>query len=176
MPVAARSGASKPIPPAPPPDVRKPDPELNRRTDLEVPPVPDVPDLRGLEGKALRDAVEKSRTAAEPRTVKHKKPANGEDPRDPATVKTSTNTWLLFFLDDAGNLYQQRNPGTALEPYWQNGLVIVPGPVDHPEVVRRDSGGTSTLALFYLKAVGSLNQVVMRTSTTDGASWGPEPS
>lgn len=172
--VFARETPTKPIPPSPGAGERRPDPALERRTDLNIPPLPHVPDLEGLSGEALRKGIEDSREIAKPRTVTHKKPLKGEDPRDPATVKTRSNTWLLFFLDDVGNLYQQRNAGTALEPYWQNGLVIVPGPVDHPDVVRRDEGETSTLGLLYLKTVASLKQVVMRTSTTDGTSWGPE--
>ncbi len=47
-------------------------------------------------------------------------------------------------------------------------------PVDHPEIVRLDAGSSSTLGLFYLKTVGSLKQIVRRSSTTAGNTWGAE--
>lgn len=134
---------------------------------------PALPDTTGLSGQALADALATS-GLANVRDVRHKNPKPGDDPRDPATVRIDTGAWLLFFLDSAGNLYQQQNPGTALDPYWQSGNVIVTGPVDHPDVVRLDAGSTSTLGLFYLRTVGSQNQVMARTTTTDGASWGTE--
>ena len=114
------------------------------RSDLVADPVPSLPDTQGLSGQALVDAMTKS-GLGKIRDVRHKNPKPGDDPRDPATVRLSSGTWLLFFLDSTGNLYQQHNPGTALDPYWQSGNVIVTGPVNHPDVVRLDSGGTSTL-------------------------------
>jgi RHS repeat-associated protein len=143
------------------------------RSDLVADPVPAVPDTQGLSGQALLNAMAQS-GLGEIRDVRHKNPKPGDDPRDPATVQLSSGAWLLFFLDSAGNLYQQRNPGTALDPFWQSGNVIATGPVDHPDVVRLDAGGTSTLGLFYLRTVSGLAQVMARTSTTDGASWSTE--
>lgn len=143
------------------------------RSDLTVAPVPTIPDTKGLSGQALLDAMAKSGDA-QIRDVRHKNPKPGDDPRDAATVRIDTGAWLLFFTDSEDNLYQQGNPGTALDPFWQSGNVIVTGHVYHPEAVRLDAGATSTLGLFYLRAVGSLNQVMARTSTTDGASWSAE--
>jgi RHS repeat-associated protein len=148
-------------------------PTVAPRNDLVADPVPAVPNTAGLSGQDLASAMVKS-GLGQIRDVRHKNPKPGDDPRDPAMVRIDTGASLLFFLDSTGNLYQQLNPGTALDPYWQSGNVIVTGPVDHPDVVRLDSGGTSTLGLFYLRTVGSLAQVMARTSTTDGASWSTE--
>jgi RHS repeat-associated protein len=140
------------------------------RSDLVADPVPALPDAQSLSGQALADTMAKS-GLGQVRDVRHKNAKPGDDPRDPATVQLSSGAWLLFFLDSTGNLYQQRNPGTALDPFWQSGNVIATGPVNHPDVVRL---GSSTLGLFYLRTVGSLTQVMARTSTTDGASWSTE--
>jgi hypothetical protein len=148
-------------------------PTVAPRDDLVADAVPAIPNTAGLSGPDLGSAMVKS-GLGKVRDVRHKNPKPGDDPRDPAIVRIDTGASLLFFLDSAGNLYQQLNPGTALDPFWQSGNVIVTGPVDHPDVVRLDSGGTSTLGLFYLRTVGSLAQVMARTSPTDGASWGSE--
>src|SRR5664279_3563064 len=145
-------------------------PTVAPRDDLVADPLPAVPDTQGLSGQDLLSAIAKS-GLGKIRDVRHKNPKLGDDPRDPAIVRIDTGASLLFFLDDSGNLYQQLNPGTAVDPFCQSGNVIATGPVDHPDVVRLDSGGTSTLGLFYLRTVGSLSQVVARTSITDGASW-----
>ena len=148
-------------------------PSVPGRSDLAVDSVPTAPSLTGLSALGLTVAMARP-DLAKPRTVRHASPKKGDDPSDPATVRIDTGAWLLFFLDSAGNLYQQLNPGTALNPYWQSGNVIVSGPVDHPDVVRLDSSGTSTLGLFYLRSVGGLNQVFERTSAIDGATWANE--
>ncbi len=163
------AGVIPPAPPTTPPATAK----VAARSDLVADPVPALPKTAGLSEPATLEAWANS-GLGKARDVRHKTPKLGDDPRDPATVLLNTGGSLLFFTDSTNNLYQQLNPGTALDPFWQSGNVIVTGPVTHPDVVRIDSGSTSTLGLFYIKTVSGTAQVMARTTTTNGASWSAE--
>jgi hypothetical protein len=71
--------------------------------------------------------------------------------------------------NDASNpvkLLFRRTLGAAEPQYWRDGVTVETG-ADAPAMV--SLGGTT--ALFYRKAVGTVQQVFLRTSTDDGATW-----
>ncbi len=90
------------------------------------------------------------------------------DPKDPAAVQFSDGAWGVAAIDGATppNLLYRRALGTQEPVYWLDALTI-DSASDSPALVRL----SSTIALFYRKASGSVKQVWLRTSTDDGASW-----
>ncbi|MCL4370643.1 MAG: glycoside hydrolase, partial [Chloroflexi bacterium] len=88
------------------------------------------------------------------------------DPSDPAAVQFPDGYWGLAAVDDSGNLIFQKTTNSDNSASW-----TVPTVVDtassSPAVTRLGS----TLAIFFTKSDGTYQQVFVRTSTNEGATW-----
>lgn len=85
-------------------------------------------------------------------------------------MQFANGDWGLVFADasNPANLLFARGTGSPAPDQWQSPVTIATGGADAPALVRV---GASTLAVFYRAVVGSVEQVMLRTSADGGATW-----